>query len=272
MNRLGINTQTVFGLPPIDHVNLAADLGCGHISAGLTPVPWKLDRFPDWSLRDNPQLRREMAAAMRDRGVTIGLAEGFVIRPQTEIAACAADLDLLVELGAQRVSTVSMDLDVARSLDQLATLAELAAEREMLLTLEFAPPHCFSNLQTALSAIRHLGMPNAGLVIDAMHFFRSGGTVGELAAVDPQHILYAQLCDAPLVNDSEDYYREASFERKCPGEGELPLRAFLEALPPDIPIGLEVPMLSAVEAEDDMRKPIGRMVEASGRLLDSLRS
>jgi hypothetical protein len=28
--RFGIDVQTIFGMPPVEHVNLAADLGCGH--------------------------------------------------------------------------------------------------------------------------------------------------------------------------------------------------------------------------------------------------
>ena len=116
MDRLGINTQTLFGMPPVDHVNLAADLGCGHISTGLSPVPWKREQFPDWSLRDDPRLQRELRAALKDRGIAIAFAEGCIVRPQVEVSSYAADLDLFAELGAQGVSTVCMEPDRGRAL------------------------------------------------------------------------------------------------------------------------------------------------------------
>jgi sugar phosphate isomerase/epimerase len=86
------------------------------------------------------------------------------------------------------------------------------------------------------------------LLIDAMHFFRSGGTAAELAALDPQLIGYAQLCDVPRKPIVQDYMKEAMFGRMVPGSGELPLAEFVRALPRDVPIGLEIPMLAQAES------------------------
>jgi sugar phosphate isomerase/epimerase len=268
--RLGIDLLTVFGMPPVEHVTLAANLGCSHISTGLTAVPWKLDGFPHWSLRDDLALRREMIAVLRDRGVSIALVEGFTIRPGIEARHYAADLDLSAKLEARRANTICMEPDQSRARDQLAALAELTAERGMGLTLEFAPPHAINTLEKALSALCQVGKQNVSLVIDAMHFFRSGGSVAELAEVDPHLIGYVQLCDVPLAPPHEDYFREACFDRQCPGEGELPLDAFLLSLPHDAPIGLEIPMLSRVKAGERLTVLVERAVDASHRLLDGL--
>jgi len=54
----------VFGLPPVEFVNLAADLGCQCISAGLTALPYNPHGYRAYSLRDDSNLRREMKAAM----------------------------------------------------------------------------------------------------------------------------------------------------------------------------------------------------------------
>jgi hypothetical protein len=40
MDRLGIEHQTVFGLPPVEFVNLAADLGCRYIAIALSRSPY----------------------------------------------------------------------------------------------------------------------------------------------------------------------------------------------------------------------------------------
>ncbi|EFC86040.1 hypothetical protein [Parafrankia sp. EUN1f] len=39
MERPGIEHQTVFGLPPVEFANLAADLGCRHIAVVLAGNP-----------------------------------------------------------------------------------------------------------------------------------------------------------------------------------------------------------------------------------------
>src|SRR5260370_22801543 len=148
--RFGIDVQTVFGMPPVEHVNLAADLGCGHICAALTPVPWRLDRFPAWSLREDARLRKATLAVMRDRGIALVQAEGFSVRPTVDARSYAADLDLFAELGARQASGVCMERDRPRALEQLAVLADLTAERGMAFTLEFAPPHAINTLSDAV--------------------------------------------------------------------------------------------------------------------------
>jgi sugar phosphate isomerase/epimerase len=266
--RLGIDSQTVFGMPPVEQIRLAAELGCGHVSLARMPPPWQLARFPDWSLLEDMALRRETKAALRDTGLVLALGEGFVIRHQPR--DWTAEFDLMAELGAQGVASVCMEPDIDRALDQMALLAAMAAERDMLFLFEFAPPHTFNTLESALAAITAIGRPNARLLIDAMHFFRTGGSIGELSVIDPHMIGHVQLCDAPLAGVSgDDYYREASFERQCPGQGELPLVALLQALKGDVRIGLEVPMQAELAAAEDIRVPIRRVVEASQKLLMS---
>jgi sugar phosphate isomerase/epimerase len=115
-------------------------------------------------------------------------------------------------------------------------------------TMEFAPPHPVGDLASALRVIKHVGRPNFHLVIDAMHFFRSGGTAADLRALDPDLIGYAQLCDVPMQPQGQDYLQEAMFARMVPGEGGLPLAEFVAALPPHVPVGLEVPMRAKAEA------------------------
>lgn len=267
MNALGLDLQSAFGLPPVEYVNLAADLGCGHLTTGLIPLPWNPCGFKAWSLRDDPALRREMLAAMRDRAVSLSVGAGFSITPAQDVSARAADMDLMVELGARSICTVGMEPDLARAHDQLARLAAMAAAREMDLILDFAPCHPIGTLEAALAAIRHTGAPNARLSIDAMHFFRSGATVAQLLAVGPDLIGYAQLCDVPLVAVDDDYLREATLERRVPGDGDLPLQDFVAALPADLLFGVEVPMLSQVRAGTELRTILGRAVAASRDVL-----
>src|SRR5579862_6800880 len=108
MSRLGVEQLSVLGLTPLEFVNLVADLGCNCISTGLSGMPG----YTPFSLRDDKALRREMIAVMRERGVSISLAEGCIVRPGRDIRDMAGDFDIFRELGAERINTVSMDPDL----------------------------------------------------------------------------------------------------------------------------------------------------------------
>ncbi len=275
MNRLGIEMLTLLGMSPVEHVRLAGALGCASISTGLTGLPTPLlasmghagfDLYEDWSLETDPGLRNEMKAAMADTGVSISLGEGFRVREDGDVQDRIAGLDIMAELGAKRINAVSMERDLARTYDQLALLADLVITRGMLFTIEFAPPNAISNLADALAAAAFIGEDRCRILFDSMHFFRSGGTVEQIKALNPNLIGYAQLADAPLVSTHSSYMAEAMFDRMIPGAGGFPLADFVAALPDHCVIGLEVPRIEDLKAGVSPRDHAARCVAAARAL------
>jgi sugar phosphate isomerase/epimerase len=270
MDRLGIGLLSVFGLPPREFVDLAADLGCRHISTAVQGQQLLPLGYPPFSLKEDAALRKDLLAAMNHRGVTISLGDGFLVLPGAEMSAFCTDLDALAELGIPRINTVSLDPDRSRTFDQFAELTEIAAERGIQTNVEPTPGLIVGDLGTALAARKHVGHNDFQILIDTMHLVRSGSSAADLAAVDPQHIGYAQLCDTTLQPRADNYMKEAMYERMVPGEGELPLRDILAALPADIVIELEIPQRSMALAGVS---PIDRLrpcVEAARRLLSEV--
>jgi len=270
MNRIAIEALSVFGMPPVAFINLAADLGCANISILPVPISPNPHGYPPFDVLGDPGLRREMKAAMRDRGVAIALAEGFGVVPDVEARDRLADLDAVAELGARQVSLGIRDPDLARAYDQLALLAEMAAERGMTSTTEFAPTLTIKSLAMALDAVRYVGRRDYRLTIDAMHLIRSGSTVEDLAALDPDVIGYFQICDVPLVSEFDSYGEEARTERRIPGDGELPLLDLLRVVPADRIVGLEIPLLTAASAGVGPLDRLRPAVEATRALLAQL--
>jgi sugar phosphate isomerase/epimerase len=264
-SRIGIDFISVFGLPPVEFVHLAADLGCGHISLGLMPVDRNPHGYPPYALKD-PALQRALKAALGERQVSLANTEGFFVLPGQDVSAHAEALDVMAELGTQRINTLGLDPDLARAFDQFAALAEMAAARSVETTLEFVVGVPVGDLPSALAAVRHVGRPDFKLTIDPMHLIRSGGTAADLAAVDPALIGYAQLCDC--ARTARDQMHEAKYERLIPGDGELPLLDIVRALPREVPIGLEVPQLSLAEAGVGPQERLGRCVAAARELLE----
>lgn len=270
MERLGIELLSVFGMPPVTFVALAADLGCRYISTALTSNPYNPSIYPPFSLRDDPTLRREMMAAMRDREVSISLGEGMVVREGADIQDRVGDLEIMAELGVRRINTVSLDPDLDRSIDQFGILAENAASLGMETTLEASPGLTVPDLPSALEVIRQVGRPDFRLLVDTMHVVRSGSGPDDLARLDPGVIGYIQLSDAPLVPAIPNYMEEAMFERMVPGTGELPLLDVLEVLPRDLVIGLEIPLRAEAMAGVGPHERVGRCVDAASGLLARL--
>ena len=270
MDRLGIGFLGGFGLPPVEFVNLTADLGCRHMSAVVQSLPLVPLGYPPFSLKEDVALREDMLAAMDDRGVTISLGDGFLVLPGGEMRTLSGDLDVLAELGVPRINVVSLDPDLSRTFDQFAILTELAAQRSIQTVVEPVPGLTVGDLPTALAAREHVGRPDFRLLIDTMHLVRSGSSAADVAAIDPDHIGYAQLNDTTLQPRVDNYMEEAMFERMVPGEGELPLHDILCALPPDIVIELEVPRRSLALAGVSPIERLRPCVEAARRLLSQV--
>jgi sugar phosphate isomerase/epimerase len=270
MNELAIGLLNGFGLPPVEFVDLTADLGCPYMSIGVQGAPLVPLGYRPYSLKNDAALRRELLAALKHRGVAISLGDGFLVLPGSEIGDFDADLDVLAELSVPRINVVSLDPDLSRTFDQFAALTELAAQHDIETDVELVPGLTVGDLPTALAARDHVGRPDFRLLIDTMHLVRSGSSAADLAAVDPAHIGYAQLNDTTLQPRHDNYMEEAMFERMVPGAGELPLRDLLSALPPDIVLEIEVPRrslaLAGVSAIDRTRP----CVDAARRMLREL--
>ena len=269
MDRLGIEMLCVFGMPPIEYVHLVADLGCRYITTGMVGfAPLKVLGYQPFSLRDDAQLRRDLLAAMDDRGVSISLGEGLLIAPGVDVRSYTADLDIMAELRIPRINTVSLEADRARTFDELAVLTDLAAERGILTSVEPVVGLSIADLPTALAAVEHVGRDEISLLIDTMHVARSGAEVDDLRSLPPERIGHIQLCDVPLRSTKEHHYaEEAMYHRLPPGEGELPLAEMLAALPADRVVGLEVPMRSRAEAGVSAHDRLLPCVKAARELL-----
>lgn len=263
---LGLETLTVLGMGPVEHVMLAADLGCSAVSMPLTQLPFNPHGYPAWSLREDAGLRRAFRDVLRDRGIRIAIAEGMVVSAESDASELAADMDLIAELGAQRINSLDMGVERERAFDQMATMSEMARERGMDFSIEFCPAFTIRSLPEAMEAVQHIGEGKATVTIDAMHFFRSGGNVKQMAELDPALIGHVQLSDAPRKGGG-DYLQEAVSGRMIPGEGELPLREFVDALPRGKTLGLKVPLMAQAGAGRSAQEYVAEIVMKTRELL-----
>lgn len=268
---IGIEWISVLGMPPVEFARLAGELGCSHLGIGLEPGGENPHGYPLWSLRDDKALRADFRAALADSGVGISVGEGFLAWPGKPASELAADLDIMAELGAPGVNVVSLDPDLDHACAVLGGIADLAQERGMATTLEFLPGIPLGTLAAANSAVERIARPSLRLLIDAMHIFRSGAGASDVAALRPDRIGYLQLCDVPMPADPQvSYGEEARYDRRCPGEGDLPLLDLLRAMPDGHVVGLEVPQVALARAGVGPRERLAKCVAATRALVAQL--
>jgi sugar phosphate isomerase/epimerase len=141
----------------------------------------------------------------------------------------------------------------------------MAIARGMVFTIEFFPSDGINSFERALQVIDGIGRDKAKLLLDSMHFFRTGGTLEKLSAVGNEIIGYVQLADSSDAPPDDGYFMDAMFARDVPGQGALPLRALIAALPADMPISVEVPRLEDIKRLGP-REHTRRVVEAARAL------
>jgi len=261
--RFGIELLTVLGMNPVEHVRLAAELGCSNVSMGLIQMPFNNPYgHAPWSLAEDAALRRELKAALADTGVFIAIGEGIRVRDDAPAQAFAGQMDLMAELGARRINAVSMDYPHDYVIEQMAILRDMAGERGMAFSIEIVRGWTIGTLAEGVAAAKAVG---GTVLIDSMHFYRGGGRTGEIAALDPALIGHCQISDVPIA-ETMDYMQQAMVARLAPGDGELPLRDFVAALPKDMTIGIEVPNLALAADGRPQREVVAEIVRKAQAL------
>ena len=267
---LSLAALTVIELAPPDIVVCAAEAGYSHAGLRLVPATTEEPVYP--VVGDTPMVR-EIARRLASTGLHVLDIEILRLKPTTRADDYRAVLETGARLGARHVLVAGNDPDESRLVANFAALAALAAPLHLSLALEPMPWTDVRDVHAARRVVEASGARNAGILVDAIHFDRAGNVPADLAGVPPARLPYAQLCDAPAARprDTETLLHQARAERLMPGDGGLDLAGLVRALPPAIPISLEVPMRTLAKTMN-ARERARRMREKTLALLDTVES
>jgi sugar phosphate isomerase/epimerase len=210
------------------------------------------------------ELVRAIRAACRQAGVTVFDVEALVLGHEPPADALEALFETAAELGASRVSCLGYEaahgsgsLPTGGEPERLAWLAGIAGRHDLAIGVEFMAFRSIGTLAAAAALVREAGAPNLRVIVDALHAFRTGVTPCELAGLPAGIVSHLQLCDAASVAPPAGRLaEEARSGRLLPGEGAVPLAAYVAALPPGTPLSLEMPIqsLSALSVAERARR------------------
>jgi sugar phosphate isomerase/epimerase len=240
---------TVLDTTPPELVTVAAAAGFRTIGIRLTATP-SVGIPPYEILSDGPILRETMLR-LADTGVSVLDTEFLRFEPDQPVGVPEGFLEVSARLGAQNVLVMSAEPDEGRTIERFGDLCDRAARYGLQVCLEFAVYTGVRTLAHAAQVVAKARRPNASVLVDALHFSRSGGIPAHIGQVDPALLRYAQICDAaadvPAPTDTAALIREARTGRLLPGEGALPLAELVAALPAGVPLAIEAPCRATAE-------------------------
>jgi sugar phosphate isomerase/epimerase len=208
-------------------------------------------------VRDQRRLRA-LREQMADVGVVITTVDPLVrglpgIRGRdampaeyrTLLDSTAADCaDFAAALGATTVNIAHVtgeSIPLAQLCEAMGGFAAALGARGVRGAIEFIPGTGIPDLSTVRSILAGVGAANLGITFDTWHFSRAGGTLHDLAALEPGCVFGLQINDARGVVTGGPHVPGAG--RLLPGAGTLPLVDILMLLlqsQPDIYVGVEV--------------------------------
>ncbi|AZG48428.1 sugar phosphate isomerase/epimerase and 4-hydroxyphenylpyruvate domain-containing protein [Gordonia insulae] len=184
---------------------------------------------------------REVARAAADRGLSIDLYQPFRDLDSTVDDRFARNLvrlerkfDLMDDLGCDLLLVCSSPLDTAvvdddRLCEQLATAADLAAERGKRLAYEaLAWGRHVNDYRHAARLVDMVGNPVLGNCLDSFHILSRDDDPAGIATMAPDSIFFLQLADAPKLQ--MDVLQWSRHHRCLPGQGNFDLAGFIRAV------------------------------------------
>lgn len=259
---------TANGLPPVQAVALAAELGFDRISFRLLPAGPGDTPAP---LLTDEALFSDVKAALADTGLGVADVEMIRMDENTDLDRFRPFLARAAELGARHVLVAGDDTDRGRITDTYGRLCELTWEYGLSADLEFMPWTGIRNVADARALVEAASHPAAAVLFDCLHFNRCGSTLDEVASLPRDMMNYIQVCDGPIPYDPDGSAMMVLGRtgRLVPGEGNIDIAAILARLPKDIPVSVEVPNVAQV-AQTSVRELVQRSLEATKRLCDAV--
>lgn len=213
-----------------------------------------------WAEREEwtPATTRAVKTQMRDAGVQLLDVEVAWIMPGPPDPWLCELVEIAAELHASNLLCVSSDPDLDATTAKLQAMVDRAQGTGVRVNLEFGLFTEVKSIHAARDIVAAIDGTNKGVLCDALHWSRSGGTVEDIADLPREWIVYAQPCDAPAESpdlaDADAIIDDAINRRMALGKGGLPLADFVDALPPNLPLAIEERSQTLREAFPDLNE------------------
>ncbi len=190
------------------------------------------------SFNGTPAEARRMIGDLGLEVVTFQPFRDFEGMPEPQrskvFARAERKFDVMQELGCDLLmvcSNVSPDSlgGIGRAAADFHELGERAARRGMRVAFEaLSWGRHIHDYRDAWEVVRRADHPAVGLVLDTFHVLARGTDLSAIRAIPADRIFLVQIADAPRLD--MDYLSWSRHFRSFPGQGELPIDDFMDAL------------------------------------------
>lgn len=228
-----------------------------------------------WAERDTwtPATTRAIRRQAREAGVELLDLEVAWIMPGSPDPWLTELVHIAAELGTRNLLCVSSDPDMAATTAKFQAMVDAAKGTGVRVNLEFGIFTEVKTLAMARAVLDAVEGEAKALLVDTLHWARSGGTAEELAAIPRQWLSYCQPCDAPAQGPDTsnfDAIIDDAINRRMPlGQGGLPLASMIEALPTHLPLAVEERSAALREAFPDLKDRARECARTSRAWLDA---
>ncbi len=242
--KISLAYLTIPGVEAVDQIEMAARAGYDQVS--LRTIPMGQPGEPQNILEKDPELFKKIQKALKDNNIPVLDIELVRIREDLPSDFRAA-FEKGAELGATHVLSSAWTTDKNLIVDRYGKICEQAKEFGLTIDLEFPAISGLRSLKEVMEIQDKVGAPNLKLLMDMLYVYWDQETPAQLKALDPNRFGLIHMCDMPknyLSSEKVIIMREA---REYPGLGAVPIKEYVDAMPQDLPISIELPNAKNIE-------------------------
>lgn len=229
---------------PAEMIYCAKAIGYDYVS--IRTISMGAQGEVDYDFGRHPELFQLTKEAMEETGVGIHDVELAKICDERDVREYEPAFEAAAKLQVHHVISSIWTDRRDFYLDQFARVCDLAAQYDMTVSLEFVTWATIWNMQQAREVLETVNRPNAGILVDTLHAYRSRVAPEEIAACPKEWFPFAHVCGGPKEipdrSDTENlifHGREARYYLTEDANG-IDAASYLAPMGPDTVYSLEL--------------------------------
>jgi sugar phosphate isomerase/epimerase len=237
---------TEINCPPPEFIRVA--FRTGYDSVSLRTIPMRLAGEIPHDIARNRELFQETKKALDETGIRFNDIENARIFEGVDVKDYEPDLEAAAELGIKHVLSNIWTPDKIFYTEKFSELCELANQYGQTVNVEFVTWSSLKNMREAKELLVSSRRHNVGIVVDALHFYRSRVPLEEFDSMPKEWFNFIHLCDAEkeIPTEEDALIHTGRSERLYPGEGAINMKGIVEKIP-HVVRGIEIPHFKRVK-------------------------
>lgn len=239
---------TVLGWSPVEMAYNAHLIGYDFISIRNINMGVKGER--DFTIPIGGERYNNLKEALNETGIGIHDIELARVVDGVDVSSYEAAFESGASLGAKGVISSVWTDDKDYYTEQFAKLCDLAAQYGLTVNLEYVTWAGIWNLAGVRELLDTVKRPNARIMVDTLHTYRSKVSLDEIAACPKELFDMAHICDGPAEiparTDKEALVFTGRDARYYVGEGAIDIASMVKSLREDTVLSIELPHLARV--------------------------